>query len=141
MMEFVCTQTPSAQLALPTGQFAPALARRFLVETVCEVHLSRVVDEAELLVSELVTNGILHGIPPVTLRLTCEPGPVLRVEVSDISRLRPRLRHPDAQEVHGRGMELVDLLSHDWGVSARGEGKVIWFTLVPAVDAAPALTA
>jgi len=127
------------QLVLPMDQFAPGLARRFLLETVCEVHLARVVDEAELLVSEVITNGIVHGAPPVTLRLTCEAGPVLRVEVSDASPQRPRLRHPGAEETNGRGMELVDLLSQDWGVSPRGGGKVIWFTLSSTTDLTQAL--
>jgi anti-sigma regulatory factor (Ser/Thr protein kinase) len=130
----VCTETPSAQLVLPKDQLAPALARRFLLETVCEVHMTRVVDEAELLVSELITNGILHGAPPVTLRLTCEAGYALRVEVSDSSPQRPKRRHPGPEAMHGRGMDLVDLLSQDWGVFAREGDKVIWFTRTPAAE-------
>jgi len=127
----VCPQTPPAQLVLPIDQLAPSLARRFLLETVCEVHLARVVDEAELLVSEVITNGIVHGAPPVTLRLICEAGQVLRVEVGDSSPQRPQLRHPGEEEMSGRGMEMVDLLSQDWGVHDRESGKVIWFTLTP----------
>jgi anti-sigma regulatory factor (Ser/Thr protein kinase) len=123
--------TPPAQLVLPMDEHAPGLARRFLLETVCEVHLARVVEEAELLVSELITNGIVHGAPPVTLRLTCDAGRALRVEVADASSQPPQVRHPGVEETHGRGVELVDLLSQEWGVTPQDDGKIIWFTLTP----------
>jgi len=110
-------------------QLAPALARRFLLETVCEVHLSRVLDEAELLVSELITNGVEHGAPPITLRVTCDGTSGLRVAVRDGSPRPPQARDAGPEDDSGRGIALVDMLSTSWGVETSERGKTTWFTL------------
>ncbi len=89
-------------------------------------------DTVEMLVSELVTNVLLHARTPCVVRML-DDGAFLRVEVVDGSPARPRLRVFGPSEVTGRGMRLVAVLSADFGVSADDEvaagGKAVWFTL------------
>jgi anti-sigma regulatory factor (Ser/Thr protein kinase) len=83
-----------------------------------------------LLISELVTNAVVHTGRPaeLLLRVAEEPGaPVtLRVEVADTSARAPRQRHAEGHETHGRGLELVDALADRWGWQPDDAGKRIW---------------
>jgi anti-sigma regulatory factor (Ser/Thr protein kinase) len=85
---------------------------------------------AVLLVSELVTNAILHGRAPLELRAQAM-GSAVRVEVHDQDPTSPPvLRHDvDLTEVGGRGLQLVDTLADRWGWSENDNGKVVWFEL------------
>jgi anti-sigma regulatory factor (Ser/Thr protein kinase) len=89
-------------------------------------------DVAVLLVSELVTNAILHGRAPLELRAHSE-GSALRVEVADQDPTSPPMLNGDENltEPGGRGLQLVDTLADRWGWSASddGSGKVVWFEL------------
>ena len=86
-------------------------------------------DEAELLVSELVTNAVVHGAPPVTVNVECD-GTDLRVAVTDGSDRSPVPRQADPDAESGRGIYLVDVISDRWGIApSRGHGKAVWFTL------------
>ncbi|WP_143642036.1 ATP-binding protein, partial [Streptomyces viridochromogenes] len=53
----------------------------------------------------------------------------LRVEVSDTSDDLPHMRRPGERASSGRGLVLIELLAHAWGVDPRGEGKSIWCEL------------
>lgn len=86
--------------------------------------------DAELALSELVTNAVLHGQAPITLHLRRDDTG-LRVEVGDGSALGPAVSLLDPTAVTGRGLLLVSATSDTWGVEARGEGKVVWFELSP----------
>lgn len=85
---------------------------------------------AVLLVSELVTNAILHGRAPLELRAQAA-GAGVRVEVHDQEPSRPPiLRHDeDLTEPGGRGLQLVDTLADRWGWAENDQGKVVWFEL------------
>ena len=85
---------------------------------------------AVLLVSELVTNAILHGRAPLELRAHTE-GAALRIEVRDQDPARPPVLRTDADldEIGGRGLQLVDTLADRWGWSEEDHGKVVWFEL------------
>ena len=85
---------------------------------------------AVLLVSELVTNAILHGRAPLELRAQTA-GAGLRVEVYDHDPATPPiLRHDfDLTEPGGRGLQLVDTLADRWGWTENDGGKVVWFEL------------
>ncbi|WP_176711316.1 ATP-binding protein [Streptomyces sp. PTY087I2] len=83
-------------------------------------------DEARLIVSELVTNAIVHGRGRVTLRLLQHDG-ILRIEVNDENSTPPQMRTPSDDDVHGRGLVLVDAIAHDWGVE--DEGRTTWAVL------------
>ncbi|PBC62782.1 hypothetical protein BKI49_16105 [Streptomyces sp. Tue6028] len=82
-----------------------------------------------LLVSELVTNAVVHTGCPAVLRLSlpdgCEAATV-RLEVADTSARPPIPRHAEGDETNGRGLELVDGLADRWGWNAEGAGKRIW---------------
>ncbi|MFF8290964.1 ATP-binding protein [Streptomyces sp. NPDC016309] len=83
-----------------------------------------------LLISELVTNAVVHTGCPAVLRMlfgagAAEAGTV-RVEVADTSARPPRQRHADGDDTNGRGLELVDGLADRWGWQREGVGKSIW---------------
>ena len=84
-----------------------------------------------LLISELVTNAVVHTGCPAVLRMlfgsgAAEAGTV-RVEVADKSDLPPAPRHARCSETGGRGLELVDGLADRWGWHPEGAGKHIWY--------------
>ena len=82
---------------------------------------------AELVVSELVTNAIRHGEPPIELRLL--HGRHLICEVSDASNTAPHLRRARTYDEGGRGLLLVAQLSRGWGTRHTSTGKTIWAEL------------
>ena len=79
----------------------------------------------ELVASELVTNAITHGLPPIELRLHRSSDEVV-LEVSDGSPVRPRRQRPRADVAGGRGLAIVETLSRRWGVRTLPEGKSVW---------------
>ncbi|SMQ21005.1 PAS fold [Streptomyces sp. Ag82_O1-12] len=78
----------------------------------------------ELVVSELVTNAIRYGEPPIMLRLIRDTS--LICEVSDASNTAPHLRRARAFDEGGRGLLLVAQLSQGWGARHTTDGKTIW---------------
>ena len=88
-------------------------------------------DFALLVVSELVTNAILHGREPIELRADLTDD-VLRIEVSDGENKSrgAAANYADPWSTNGRGLAVVEAVSRDWGVARRGdEGKIVWATL------------
>ena len=87
-----------------------------------------VAGDAELVVSELVTNAALHGAPPITVRIWAEP--CVRVEVEDHGRSAPILLQQNTEAMTGRGLSMVAALASDWGVDrVPDDGKVVWAEL------------
>jgi|HubBroStandDraft_6_1064221.scaffolds.fasta_scaffold900213_1 anti-sigma regulatory factor (Ser/Thr protein kinase) len=106
----------------------PAHARR-IVRWTLEGASGDVVEVAELLVSELLTNAIVHGGDRASLvvDVTAEH---IHVEVLDSSAavgVEPLRVGPSSE--HGRGLTIVDALASSWGVSPRYLGKAVWFDL------------
>jgi hypothetical protein len=84
--------------------------------------------DAEVVVTELVTNAVLHGSPPILLRVRGGRDR-LRIEVSDCGRSVP-LRIQRANEgMTGRGLSVVESLATAWGVQQSGTGKLVWAEL------------
>lgn len=81
-----------------------------------------------LVITELVTNAVRHGSPPVEVEIdTCEH--CVTVVVADGGRGRPERRRAGATDEGGRGLLLVDLLAGDHGVRPTGTGKAVWAEL------------
>ncbi|GAB3600799.1 hypothetical protein GCM10027446_34360 [Angustibacter peucedani] len=125
----MCTQTPSAEVALPLDPRAASVARAFLRDAACATHHARVLDDAQLLVSELVGNGVRHGGPPILLRVECVETDGLQVSVTDGGPGEPQRREAGPDAENGRGLTLVDYISDAWGVEAGEHGKTTWFRL------------
>ncbi|GAA1014352.1 MULTISPECIES: ATP-binding protein [Streptomyces] len=96
-----------------------------------------------LLVSELVTNAVVHTGHPAVLRLSLPGAPAevttIRVEVDDASTRAPVPRWVSDEATSGRGLALVDGLADRWGWSPEGKGKRIWCEVdrrTPAAGAA-----
>lgn len=87
-------------------------------------------EAAELLVSELVTNALIHTRHGAVVTATATPAR-LRVEVQDFASADlPAPYVPNADDgTHGRGLILVRSLADAWGVEAQALGKVVWFEL------------
>jgi anti-sigma regulatory factor (Ser/Thr protein kinase) len=84
-----------------------------------------------LLISELVTNAVVHTGCPAVLRVLLPPPALsdhgtVRVEVADASGRAPAPRRARGDDTGGRGLELVDGLADRWGWQREGAGKRIW---------------
>ncbi|WP_411107976.1 ATP-binding protein [Streptomyces sp. c-19] len=86
-----------------------------------------------LIISELVTNAVVHTGCPAVLRMLIAAEGGVRVEVADASDRPPKPRHAEGEDTNGRGLELVDGLADRWGWQPEGAGKSIWCE----VDRAP----
>ncbi|MDK1344928.1 ATP-binding protein [Streptomyces sp. 378] len=87
-----------------------------------------VIQTAELLVSELITNAIRHGAGPPLIRVTWN-GRLLRIAVSDHGDRLPRMHATANTEPGGFGMQLLERLALRWGVTPRHPGKTVWAEL------------
>ena len=121
------TSEPVA-VTLPTDAHAPGRARHFVRQVAAGTVDEDALDRVELLVSEVVTNALRYGAPPITLAIAHEDDDLV-VRVSDGNPAPPVKRHAKDWEESGRGIELVDLLSDAWGVEPSEDGKAVWFRL------------
>jgi serine phosphatase RsbU (regulator of sigma subunit)/PAS domain-containing protein/anti-sigma regulatory factor (Ser/Thr protein kinase) len=118
---------PSARVAEWEVPQDPALVpwvRARCRETLLRWGLEETAFATELIVSELVTNAIRYGAPPVGVRLL--HGRCLTCEVSDGSGTSPRLRRAATTDEGGRGLFLVAQFAQRWGTRYTPRGKVIW---------------
>jgi anti-sigma regulatory factor (Ser/Thr protein kinase) len=99
-------------------------------QTVTPLVSADVVDTAELLVSELVTNAVIHGSGTVRLVIDCTDH-CLSVTVSDNEPVAPKLQPERPLSDGGRGLRMIESLASAWGVRLRadGRGKDVWFRL------------
>jgi CheY-like chemotaxis protein len=109
----------------PAAAASAGKARRF-VRHALDAPAEEVLDDIELMVSELVSNVVLHaGSPPrVDILLGRDS---FRVEIYDDDPRLPELRHASPDAGGGRGILLIDRLASRWGAEAHGQGKVVWF--------------
>lgn len=124
----------SERIELPPAPGSVAAARRWSTDRVGPVHGEELAARVALLVSELVTNVVLHARTRCEVVLSTD-GDRVRVEVHDGSDALPAQagwRSPEA--LSGRGMVLVDELADTHGVEVDpGGGKLVWFeVLAPA---------
>ncbi len=119
------TQSHVALRAVPTSA---GMARHFVASTLIHWGLEDLVDVATLLVSELVTNTILHARCDLVVWITAEHQRV-RIAVCDSSPLVPALRIAEFTDTTGRGLALVEACASCWGVDVDAAGKCVWFDL------------
>jgi DNA-binding NarL/FixJ family response regulator len=91
-----------------------------------------VLADVELLITELVTNGVQHAASDVDVRIAVGATTV-RVEIGDRSPTEPVARTTKPNEPGGRGMHIVEKVASRWGVDLRRTGKCVWFE-VPRVQ-------
>lgn len=121
--------TPSEVHAdFPAEPASAGHARRFVDRTLRAWDCIALVDIAMLLVSELVSNAILHAGTSIEVALTLREGRV-RAEVRDGSARAPSRKRYSKLSTTGRGLLLVEELADDWGVDTSGLGKAVWFEL------------
>ena len=124
----------SASVEIPGGKGAPFYARRWLGSQVDGQFGARGAEDLALVVSELVTNSVVHANvgPHETVGLECVllPGR-LRITVTDPgSQLEPRRRSTDHDTPGGYGLKIVDALSSAWGVVHDAQGTTsVWCEL------------
>ncbi|EDY44782.1 ATP-binding protein [Streptomyces sp. SPB074] len=101
-------------------------------------HLDTLIDQATLGVTELLANVHRHAKSDKTcsVEIAFVLG-VLTVSVRDRDPKLPELRRVPDTETCGRGLALVAAVSESWGVRPDERGKVVWFTLAAAEQAAP----
>lgn len=127
-------EPPSAptSLLLDLHEHTPPLAavRRWICEAFGNLSQD-LLEDAQLTVTELVSNAYDHGLHPRQLRLwLIEASLCLRVEVDDASPDLPILGRSRIGDTRGRGLILVNKLADDWGVTSHSIGKTVWAELL-----------
>jgi len=114
---------------LPEDDSAPRLARRFVADALAGLGVEPpATDHAVLLASELVTNALLHGAPPVHIEVL-QVSRGVRISVTDEHPDVPSQRGAGRDDEHGRGLVLVEAFAARWGIDARPPGKAVWFEI------------
>ncbi len=106
---------------------SPKAARRIVREMLVGISPA-VIDTVEILVSEIVTNALVHGSGDRSLLMNLQHDCV-HVEVHDGDRTLVVPLEVDVLSEHGRGLAIVDALASSWGVDVRDDGKAVWFDL------------
>ncbi|CAM5558573.1 PAS domain S-box-containing protein OS=Streptomyces albaduncus OX=68172 GN=FHS32_002661 PE=4 SV=1 [Streptomyces griseoloalbus] len=125
---------PSSQVTtwdIPADPALVAPIRKQVLDQLAAWSLTDASFTAELVVSELVTNAIRYGAPPIRLRLIHDAATLI-CEVSDTSHTAPHLRRAKTWDEGGRGLLLVAQLTQRWGTRHTAEGKTIWAELALA---------
>ncbi|MGW1073763.1 ATP-binding protein [Streptomyces sp. NPDC002537] len=122
---------PSRTISLPATERSVAAARRFSAALLAEWGLDHLADDAALLLSELVTNAVVH-VPgtagDIELVLTRAHGHLV-AQVTDAGGCLPRCGEAGPDSENGRGMWLVEQIATLWGHHPSARGKTVWFTL------------
>jgi anti-sigma regulatory factor (Ser/Thr protein kinase) len=129
---------PTATCTLGNRPESVKAGRDFIATTLSGWGMDELADVAELVVSELITNALRHGIPsargrqcdhPVRLRLLAQP-PFVMCMVTDPGPDIPVLKASDPAAESGRGLTVVEACSVRWGWHLLDEGgKVVWALL------------
>ncbi|WP_217544982.1 SpoIIE family protein phosphatase/ATP-binding protein [Streptomyces sp. GbtcB6] len=113
-----------AEWQVPADPAAVSEVRSRVTRQLADWGLDELSFTTELILSELVTNAIRHGRPPIGVRLLRDRS--LICEVSDASTTSPHLRYAASTDEGGRGLFLVAQMSERWGTRYTPAGKVIW---------------
>ncbi len=90
--------------------------------------------DAELMVSELVGNAIMHAGTEISVTVRCTEDRTI-VEVHDGSSVMPELRGREPMRPGGHGLRIVEALASRWGVEpCEDDGKTVWFEMLPSTS-------
>ncbi|RAY15557.1 PAS sensor protein [Actinomadura craniellae] len=123
-----CDGIPAEDVAFWELPAEPAMVGRVraeVAERLAGWGLSELTDSMQLLVSELVTNALVHGAGAITLRLIRANS--LLCEVGDDGQELPYLCDASLTDESGRGLQLVGYIAERWGVRRTDHGKIVWF--------------
>lgn len=121
-----------ATVTLRRALDAPAAARDFVSEQLAAAGVEELVPDATLLVSELVTNAVVHTECPVVEVELCAGEGRVRCAVVDGDPQNPPEWQPfDTSVVGGLGLRIVAATADSWGVETRERAKRVWFELRP----------
>jgi anti-sigma regulatory factor (Ser/Thr protein kinase) len=113
---------------LPCELTAVAVARRFVTQTVRSWELDTDhLDDAVLLTSELVANAVLHARTEMRVTVLARDDGSLRVEVYDDNSRLPAAAAPPDDATSGRGLQVIEHVSTNWGFERVDGGKAVWF--------------
>jgi len=114
-------------LPLPRQDFAAVVARRAIRDKLADQLGAERTHDLSLLVTELVTNAVVHGHGSITLKIRVDDGNVHGEVVDEGGGFEHEVRERGADEIGGRGLAIVDALSSRWGIH---EGTThVWFEL------------
>ena len=119
----MCDLTTDQCATFPDSKFSPMRARAFVREYGCPEHASVALGALLLVTSELVTNAVLHGAPPISVQLRCL-GTEVQVVVGDMGD-----GLPDQQGAPGRlgvGLRIVADVADEWGTTPLPSGTEVW---------------
>ncbi len=118
-------------LSLDHDHAMVGVARR-AVATWLDERGCRTGDDAVLVLSELVTNAMVHAGAGCTIEVRHHDG-LLRLEVRDRSPQAPVLRLVGPADVGGRGLHVVDAIAEAWGWEPTADGKRVWAIVHAAI--------
>ena len=125
-----------SEVFLPVAESVPA-ARHFVLNVLHAWGLEALDADAAIVASELATNAVRHADSPFRATLDRQLDGV-RIGVEDAGHDSLARRSPDAWDLGGRGVDIVEALSQRWGSTELPSGKLVWAELVAHVDAASA---
>jgi anti-sigma regulatory factor (Ser/Thr protein kinase) len=119
-----------AKARFRAGPDAPLAARRFVAGLLGRRPYGDRVDpnDAQLVVSELATNAVIHAGTPFSVTVRSD-GSAVRISVQDWSSMQPVMRENNPVALSGRGLRLIAMVSRSWGVEYGPDGKTVWAEL------------
>jgi len=116
----------SHEIKLEATPISASEARAFVTQCLIEHRLLYLVDSVRLVASELATNALVHAQTAFTVTLS-QPDGVVLLAVRDSSEALPVPGAARVMDTHGRGLEIVNLISHGWGMDPdEGGHKAVW---------------
>jgi|SRR5215212_3665562 len=116
----------SHQTTLEASPISAFQARDFVTHHLVDHRLLYLVDPVRLVASELATNALVHAQTAFSVTLEASDQTVL-LTVRDNSRTLPTPRAAQAMDLSGRGLEIVGIVSREWGIKEEGPAsKAVW---------------
>lgn len=132
MYRVMASTAGAPRIILQPHTESPRRARELVGEALDEQVDREIREDAAVVVSELVTNAVIHAGTTVAVRIHLLDEGGVRIEVADSRSWPPVPRRLAPESVGGRGLVLVEALAGKWGVDPTPEGKVVWAEIDPS---------